>query len=195
VSVACPLATEYRTDLRNIFLDIKEILTMNSNRLLLTIGVVLFGLMKSELVSGQSSTVRGIVPEPGHEVKTVSQNWDHSEASWFYNTAQGSYLLRYEWFVNLEQADSEKLFRDSSHFQALGYLARAEGSDNPHGLASRVRARRQAVANRRSGKLSRHDLCRMSHRARQLRRQDLCHRRSPHERQLREAAAKSGGGH
>ncbi len=78
---------------------------------------------------------RGLIPEPGHDLKVLSQNWDDAEAAWFYNVPQGSYLLLYEWFVNLEQGDSEKLFRDSSHFQALGYLARAEGSDNPHGLA------------------------------------------------------------
>jgi len=78
---------------------------------------------------------RGIIPEPGHELKTISQNWDDAEASWFYNVPQGSYLLRYEWFINLEQADSEKLFCDASHFQSLGYLARAEDGDNPDGLA------------------------------------------------------------
>ncbi len=79
---------------------------------------------------------RGIIPESGHEVKTLSQNWTDAEASWFYNAAQGSYLVRYEWFVNLEQADSEKLFRDASHFQSLGYLARGSDSENPDGLAA-----------------------------------------------------------
>ena len=87
--------------------------------------------------NGQATAAppRGIVPEPGHEVKTLSQNWTDAEASWFYNAAQGSYLLRYEWFINLEQAASEKPFRDASHFQSLGYLARTEDTDNPQGLA------------------------------------------------------------
>lgn len=79
--------------------------------------------------------LRGLIPEPGHELRTLSQNWDDAEASWFYNVPQGSFLLRYEWFVNLEQADSEKLFRDPGHFQSLGYLARSARGGNPHGLA------------------------------------------------------------
>jgi hypothetical protein len=78
---------------------------------------------------------RGLQPEPGHALKTLSQNWDHEEATWFYSVPQGSYLLPYTWFVNLEQADSEKLFRDSSNFQSLGYLARTADSENPHALA------------------------------------------------------------
>ena len=86
-------------------------------------------------ISVSGDPPRGIVPEPGYELKTLSQNWDESAASWFYSVAQGSYWLRYEWFVNLEQAESQKLFRDASHFRSLGYLARAESSDNPHGLA------------------------------------------------------------
>ena len=87
--------------------------------------------------NGQATAAppRGIIAEPGHEVKTLIQNWDDTEASWFYNAPQGSYLVRYEWFVNLEQADSEKLFRDASHFQSLGYLARGSDSENPDGLA------------------------------------------------------------
>ncbi|MEZ6031999.1 MAG: di-heme-cytochrome C peroxidase [Planctomycetaceae bacterium] len=98
--------------------------------------VLLFlnGFQRSSAMA-QSVAVRNIVASPGHEIKTLSQNWSDADASWFYNVAQGSYLLRYEWFVNLEQADSEKLFRDSSHFQSLGYLARTEDTDNPHGLA------------------------------------------------------------
>lgn len=87
--------------------------------------------------NGQATAAppRGVIAEPGHEVRTLPQNWSDEEASWFYNTPQGSYLLRYEWFVNLEQADSGKLFRDASHFQSLGYLARTADADNPQALA------------------------------------------------------------
>jgi len=87
--------------------------------------------------NGQTTAAppRGILAEPAHEVKTLQQNWSDEEASWFYNTAQGSYLLRYEWFVNLEQGHCDKLFRDSSNFQLMGYLARTEDTNNPHALA------------------------------------------------------------
>ena len=78
---------------------------------------------------------RGLIAEPGiSEVKTLSQNWTDEESSWFYNEPQGSYLLRYEWFVNLEQADSEALFRDVANIQSLGYLARSADEQNPDAL-------------------------------------------------------------
>lgn len=78
---------------------------------------------------------RGLLSEPGTtDVRTVQQNWSDEEASWFYNVPQGSYLLRYEWFLNLEQADNESLFRDSAHMQALGYLARSADGNNRDGL-------------------------------------------------------------
>lgn len=105
------------------------------HRLLAILVTVSLSWLNCAPVSAQLTAPRDIIPDPGHEVTTLSQNWTDAEASWFYNVPQGSYLLRYEWFVNLEQADSKKLFRDASHFQSLGYLARAEGSDNPHGLA------------------------------------------------------------
>ena len=81
------------------------------------------------------SVSRGVVAEPGTtEVRTLSQNWTDTEASWFYDVPQGSYLVRYEWFLNLEQPDSELLFRDVAHIQSLGYLARKADTNNPDGL-------------------------------------------------------------
>ncbi len=116
-------------------LAFEEDLAMVSKRFLTVLAFVVLSLDHESHARAQVAAVRGLIPEPGHELKTLSQNWDDAEASWFYNVPQGSYLLRYEWFVNLEQAGSEKLLRDSSNFQTLGYLPRAEGDDNPHGLA------------------------------------------------------------
>ena len=91
-------------------------------------------LMSSSRSIAQTSGPRGIIPESGHVVKTVLQNWSDEEASWFYNAPQGSFLLRYEWFLNLEQADSETLFRDTVNIQSLGYLARTTDDNNTDGL-------------------------------------------------------------
>lgn len=93
-----------------------------------------FGILLQTPASAQSK--RGIAPETGHTVKILSQNWNDAEATWFYSVPQGSWLLRYEWFINLEQAESQVLFRDSAHFQSLGYIARGpDPTSNPHGLA------------------------------------------------------------
>jgi hypothetical protein len=99
--------------------------------------VVLFALFV-ELIAQvklvHSAEPRGVIPTPGTSVKTLSQNWD-DEAEWFYNTPQGSYLIRYKWFLNLEQATSKTLFRDVSNIQKLGYLARSrDDNGNPDGL-------------------------------------------------------------
>ena len=73
----------------------------------------------------------------GHitQVLTLQQKWSDEEARRFYNVPQGSKLVRYEWFLHLEQPDSEKLFRDASHIRRLGYLPRTpDAAGNPDGL-------------------------------------------------------------
>ena len=103
------------------------------------LNVFLFGLVTLAGVTSEAiaqSTRRNLVLPSGiTQAVTLSQNWTDDEATWFYNVAQGSKLIPYAWFVNLEQPDSDKLFRDSDHIQALGYLARKpEPSENPDGL-------------------------------------------------------------
>jgi mono/diheme cytochrome c family protein len=68
-------------------------------------------------------------------VNTLKQNWTDAEGSWFYNVPQGSRLIPYDWFLNLEQVDSQAKFRDAEHMRALGYLTRtADSQANPDGL-------------------------------------------------------------
>ena len=78
---------------------------------------------------------RAVLPPPGTgNTATVPQNWTDAESAWFYAVPQGSKLMPYGWFLNLEQASSEVLFRDAANIQALGYLARTAGAGNPDGL-------------------------------------------------------------
>lgn len=65
---------------------------------------------------------------------TVEQNWTDAESNDFYNKPQGSRLVPYKWFLELEQPDSTKKFRDNDHIRALGYLARTADPGNPDGL-------------------------------------------------------------
>lgn len=68
-------------------------------------------------------------------VDLLAQNWTDAEARRFYNVPQGSKLIRYRWFLSLEQADSQTPFRDVSHIRALGYLPRTpDAQGNPDGL-------------------------------------------------------------
>jgi hypothetical protein len=61
-------------------------------------------------------------------VATLHQNWTDSESNQFYNAAQGSQLLPYDWFLHLEQADNDQPFRDPKHLRALGYITRSLSS-------------------------------------------------------------------
>jgi hypothetical protein len=67
-------------------------------------------------------------------VKSLEQNWSDDVANWFYNVPQGSRLLPYDWFIHLEQANSQEPFRNANHIRALGYVPRTPGPGNPDGL-------------------------------------------------------------
>lgn len=68
------------------------------------------------------------------EIVYLDQNWDRWDSLWFYNTTQGSNFLPYDIFVNLEQKDSEVLFRDSENMSRYRYLIQRDSWDNPDGL-------------------------------------------------------------
>ncbi len=65
----------------------------------------------------------------------MEQGWksDTRKAFWF--TSQGSRMMPYDWFMNLEQAESETLFKDPANMERLGYIpAPADPFWNPGGF-------------------------------------------------------------
>lgn len=64
----------------------------------------------------------------------LDQGWSASDSLWFYNTTQGSNLLPYSFFLVLEQADSEDLFREDRNIDRYGYLPQRITTGNPNGL-------------------------------------------------------------
>jgi len=83
----------------------------------------------------RSPVDRGLLVSPEiTDVRVLRQNWTDEIARHYYNMPQGSRLLRYRWFLNLEQADSNRLFRDEDNIRSLGYLPRSPARDNPDGL-------------------------------------------------------------
>ncbi len=114
---------------------------MKKEPVLCWIAVVLLGGLFSScgekpLPEPDPSLRRSIVVEPGlGEPNFLSQNWTDGEAEAFYNANQGSRIMPYDWFLHLEQADSETLFRDTSNMLKLGYIPRKPDSNgNPDGL-------------------------------------------------------------
>lgn len=79
---------------------------------------------------------RGLLKGPNvQHIHFLPQNWSDATARQFYETPQGSEIIPYTWFVNLEQGDSAMLFRAPEHMSSLGYLPRSpEPAGNPDGL-------------------------------------------------------------
>ncbi len=64
----------------------------------------------------------------------ADQGWNAAASLWFYNTTQGSNMLPYDFFLHLEQAGSETLFRDAANINHYRYLVQKATSSNPDGL-------------------------------------------------------------
>ena len=66
----------------------------------------------------------------------LNQNWNATQSYWFYFTTQGSQLMYYDIFVNLEQPGKGKknLFIDPVHMAKYRYLPQKPAWGNPDGL-------------------------------------------------------------
>jgi hypothetical protein len=64
----------------------------------------------------------------------LQQGWSKSDSLWFYNTTQGSGLIPYDFFLALEQVDSNELFRANLNIDKYRYLPQKPTFFNPDGL-------------------------------------------------------------
>ncbi len=65
------------------------------------------------------------------EIIYLDQNWDEDDREWFYNIDQGSRVIPYRIFINLEQVGNQKLLRDPLNMLKYGFLP---SKYNPDGL-------------------------------------------------------------
>lgn len=72
--------------------------------------------------------------EPVDKVVYLDQGWSPAVSLKFYFTSQGSQIIPYDWFLALEQADSQTLFRDNQNILKYRYLPQLSDSNNPDGL-------------------------------------------------------------
>lgn len=68
-------------------------------------------------------------------IKYLDQGWQPGESLWFYTTTQGSDLLPYDLFMEVEQVGKTTLFRDNENMNLYGYLPQNATKRNPDGLA------------------------------------------------------------
>ncbi len=73
--------------------------------------------------------------EPVAKVVYLKQNWSPAQSLKFYFSPQGSRIIPYDWFLALEQADTQTPFRDTKNILRLRYLAQnPDPMWNPDGL-------------------------------------------------------------
>ncbi|MCZ6526831.1 MAG: di-heme-cytochrome C peroxidase, partial [Gammaproteobacteria bacterium] len=65
----------------------------------------------------------------------LEQGWSAADSLWFYNTTQGSALLPYDFFVVLEQENSQELLRSNNNMDKFRYLPQKQTFFNPDGFA------------------------------------------------------------
>ncbi|MDH5479789.1 MAG: di-heme-cytochrome C peroxidase [Nitrosomonas sp.] len=86
------------------------------------------------LQKGQEISHGEPVESFAERVINLDQNWTTDTQQAFYFTSQGSRIMPYEWFLVLEQANSNKLFRSNKNIESLRYLPAQANSWNPDGL-------------------------------------------------------------
>jgi len=64
----------------------------------------------------------------------LDQGWTDQEKEAFWFTPQGSWLVPYRWFLELEEPGGTGRFRDDAHLERLGYLTAEASAANPDGL-------------------------------------------------------------
>ena len=82
----------------------------------------------------------GIINDPidpdvsPEKITYLDQNWSINDSNWFYFATQGSNLIPYDFFLFLEQKDSDKPFKDPENMNAFRYLPQLESNGNPDAL-------------------------------------------------------------
>lgn len=74
-----------------------------------------------------------ITPLAAEPVVHLDQNWSAHDRDWFYHINQGSRLIDYQVFLNLE-ATTGALFRDPQHLAGFGFIAATASQYNPDRL-------------------------------------------------------------
>lgn len=64
----------------------------------------------------------------------LDQGWSEADSLWFYNTTQGSGLMPYDFFLALEQTNSDEPFRAAANIDKYRYLPQKPTFFNPDGL-------------------------------------------------------------
>src|SRR5947209_5307503 len=96
--------------------------------------VPLAGLADYADAARHADLTPGPAGEPADRLVYLDQGWSPADSADFYTRPQGSRLLPYPWFLALEQANSDRQFRETQNLARLGFLAQRPNPLNPDGL-------------------------------------------------------------
>ena len=87
------------------------------------------------LCSALSLLSAPVAAQPARSPVTyLNQAWSQEDREWFYNFPQGSTVMSYDIFLNLELADSQELFRSDANSERYGLIVQPPSTANPDGL-------------------------------------------------------------
>jgi hypothetical protein len=98
-------------------------------------------LARIALMSATLTLILAAVPVPttalaqSEPVIYLNQAWSQDDRDWYYHFSQGSTVLSYDIFLNLEVAGGQELFRSDANSERYGLITQPPGSPyNPDGL-------------------------------------------------------------
>src|SRR5215471_568390 len=76
-----------------------------------------------------------VAQAPREPVIYLNQAWSQADREWYWHFSQGSAVLAYDIFLNLEVAGGQDLFRSDANSARYGLITQPQGSSyNPDGL-------------------------------------------------------------
>jgi len=128
-------------------MKIKDLLTLLAkNKLLLVAFLIIFSFViynyivsvKNDYYLPDAPLGIAQVPEVGEVVDRITleqgDSWNQEQRELYWFTSQGSEVIPYDWFVWLEQAENNSLFRSADFMEKVGYLPSKSSAKNPGGL-------------------------------------------------------------
>ncbi|MFO1313391.1 MAG: di-heme-cytochrome C peroxidase [Burkholderiales bacterium] len=83
---------------------------------------------------GALSALPAAAQQAQRPVIYLNQAWSQADREWYYQFSQGSTVVFYDIFLNLEVAGSEELFRSDANSERFGLITQAPSPMNPDGL-------------------------------------------------------------
>ena len=96
--------------------------------------VVWSGCRTEEGTTGPVIETGQQVPDAPARTVNLEQGWSEAQQQQFWFTSQGSQVVPYDWFLALEQADSQELIRSDANLDQLRFMVEKPSPANHDGL-------------------------------------------------------------